>query len=398
MANFRPKARVWLYALVLIAASIAGLFVLVHFEEHLDPLFIETTKLLLHGVLAVGIVSILMELRDFRAYVSDVLQEHLRDQRYLRTLDREELRRLKRNVDERLLGAAGLDEPGSFYEFVGQQFEESMKTSYRTEMIDSSVFTYEPSDPTKLLKTTTTQYWFIKGSSSEKKPMVVRLGCSDLICDDALRSIRLRAVRKEDGLDCSFEWKFQAGDWKGQARHVPLQPLPASVEQSPATDGSWWGRKKRPDAGGATMRFSGLGTKREFAIEYEIPGSADFDPSAAVWVELVEESIVNADDDQYWVFTTYPAKSLFVSCVFPEGYTTRAQLFGFQGLIRDRSPKSGNSITATIPGWCLPGHGVSVHWRRGGAPLQSRGAPNLLAPTDDAHTRPPSRGGFVGPS
>src|SRR5438128_2768075 len=86
------------------------------------------------AVFIFGLVSMLLEFRDIVDYTSRVLQEQLLDRNYIQTLSPKELERLKRLVDESIVGASELTSKGGVYEFAGEHVEKVLRMPYRREM------------------------------------------------------------------------------------------------------------------------------------------------------------------------------------------------------------------------------------------------------------------------
>lgn len=292
-----------------------------------------------------GLVSILVEFRDFVQYTSRVLQEQLLERKYIRTLGTGELRNLKRIVDETITGASELGSRGGFYEFVGNHFEMVLKMPYRREMYDISRYSIVPGEPALFLRQTVCKYIFVKGFSGDK-PLVVPwgYGCVDIPeLQHASPQLRELIVIVDGKKFQSVSAKTDPGKTILVSSDGDAEPITVEWERDEKIRGTVF---------------------NHFSWGYEIPGSRNYDPEKEVNVELHETVLCPAKvDDNYFLRLSYPTKNLTVTSVFPDGVSATAHAFALSFPNVQPLVQGGNVSTVVIDGWSLPGHGAYVTWQ-----------------------------------
>src|SRR5262249_13526494 len=141
----------------LLILGLLAIFASLYFEAlHLDPshpiaepTLIGTGIKLLDvagiGLIATGILNILIETRDWRDYFSRLLREIVIEQSYLDTLDKDKLTALQTNVLKALFRDQLIDREGSFLNYFHSNLHKYIAEPYREDV--SSEISITEHDP-----------------------------------------------------------------------------------------------------------------------------------------------------------------------------------------------------------------------------------------------------------
>jgi hypothetical protein len=126
-------------AVGLVAIFAALFFETVYFDpSHHEPTFLGTCIKVLDvagvGLLAIGVLNILVETRDWRDYFSKLLREIVVEQSYLDTLDKDKLTALQTNVLKALFRDQLIDREGSFLNYFHSNLHKYIAEPYREDV------------------------------------------------------------------------------------------------------------------------------------------------------------------------------------------------------------------------------------------------------------------------